>query len=289
MLYLGAPIWSNKAWVGTFFPPGTKQKDFLYLYSRRLNTVEGNTTFYATPSAEIAERWRDETPAGFKFCFKFPRTITHERRLRSAEAETLEFIDRLSILGDRVGPCFLQLPPSFSSADMPALLTYVDSLPALPGMNWRLAVEVRHADFFGTPAEAALSDALRERSLTRVLYDQRGLRSAAPDDPRTRLAQARKPDLPVRFTRTGPFAFVRYISHPDLEANGPLLDEWAAHVAEWLQAGDDVFFFCHHRNDALAPQLARQFHEHLSRLVELPPLPAWDEEPPGEMQQASLF
>jgi uncharacterized protein YecE (DUF72 family) len=289
MLYLGAPIWSNKAWVGSFFPPGTKQKDFLWLYSRRLNTVEGNTTFYATPSAEIAARWRDETPPGFKFCFKFPRTITHERRLRGAEAETAEFIERLAILGDRAGPCFLQLPPSFSSADMPALLAYVDSLPPLPRMAWRLAVEVRHADFFGTPAETALSEALRERGLARVLYDQRGLRSASPEDARTRAAQARKPDLPVRFTRTGPFAFVRYISHPDLEANGPLLDEWAAHVAEWLQAGDDVFFFCHHRNDALAPQLARQFHEHLSRLIDLPPLPAWDEEPPGEMQQGTLF
>jgi uncharacterized protein YecE (DUF72 family) len=289
MLYLGAPIWSNKAWVGSFFPPGTKQKDFLWLYSRRLNTVEGNTTFYATPSAEIAERWRDETPPGFKFCFKFPRTITHERRLRGAEAETAEFIERLAILGDRVGPCFLQLPPTFSSADMPALLAYVDSLPPLPGIAWRLAVEVRHADFFGTPAEAALSDALRERGLARVLYDQRGLRSASPADPRTRSAQARKPDLPVRFTRTGPFAFVRYISNPDLEANGPLLDEWAAYVAAWLNAGDDVFFFCHHRNDALAPQLARQFHAHLSRLVNVPPLPDWDAQPPAKMQQASLF
>jgi uncharacterized protein YecE (DUF72 family) len=289
MLYLGAPIWSNKAWVGTFFPPGSKAKDFLWLYSRRLNTVEGNTTFYATPSAEIAARWRDETQPGFKFCFKFPRTITHEHRLRGAEAETAEFIERLAILGDRVGPCFLQLPPSFSAADMPALLAYMDNLPPLPGQAWRLAVEVRHANFFGTPAETALSNALRERGLARVLYDQRGLRSASSEDPRTRLAQSKKPNLPVRFTRTGHFAVVRYISHPDQEATAPLLDEWAAHVAEWLKDGDDVFFFCHHRNDALAPHLARQFHEHLSRLVDLPPMPVWEEEPPGEMQQASLF
>ena len=289
MLYLGAPLWANKAWVGSFYPTGTKPRDFLRLYSQRLNTVEGNTTFYATPSAEIAARWRDETPAGFKFCFKFPRTITHERRLRGAEAETAEFAERLEVLGDRAGPCFLQLPPSFSGADLPALLAYLDALPPLAGQPWSLAVEVRHRDFFGGPAEPALAEALAERGLARVLYDQRGLRSAEPDDPATRLAQARKPNVPVRFTRTAPFAFVRYISHPDLPANAPLLDEWAAHAAEWLQAGDDVFFFCHHKNDVYAPALAREFHARLSRLAALPALPEWGEQSPEAPQQASLF
>ncbi len=48
-LYLGCPIWGLKGWVGNFFPAGAKQRDFLALYSRRLNTVEGNTTFYAIP------------------------------------------------------------------------------------------------------------------------------------------------------------------------------------------------------------------------------------------------
>src|ERR1700704_6509692 len=105
MLYLGAPIWANKAWVGTFFPEGTRQREFLSLYSRRLNTVEGNTTFYGIPSAETVTRWRDETPPGFKFCLKFPKAITHERRLRDAEVETAEFADRLRLLDDRAGPC----------------------------------------------------------------------------------------------------------------------------------------------------------------------------------------
>jgi uncharacterized protein YecE (DUF72 family) len=288
MLYLGAPIWANKAWVGTFFPEGARQRDFLSLYSRRLNTVEGNTTFYGIPSAETVARWRDETPPGFKFCLKFPKAITHERRLRGAEAETAEFAERLTVLDDRAGPCLLQLPPSFSAHNLPALLSYLDGLPALPG-GWRVAVEVRHPDFFGGPAEAALDDALRQRRAARVLYDQRGLRSAEPTDAATRLAQARKPNVPVRFTRTAPFAFVRYISHPHLPANAPLLDEWATHAAEWLTAGDDVFFFCHHKMDYYAPALARDFHGRVARLTPLPPLPNWDEQPPSEPLQASLF
>jgi uncharacterized protein YecE (DUF72 family) len=35
-------------WIGDLFPIGSKSGDFLALYSRRLTTVEGNTTFYET-------------------------------------------------------------------------------------------------------------------------------------------------------------------------------------------------------------------------------------------------
>ena len=47
--YLGCAVWGYKEWVGELFPPGSKSTDFLSLYSRRLTTTEGNTTFYATP------------------------------------------------------------------------------------------------------------------------------------------------------------------------------------------------------------------------------------------------
>jgi uncharacterized protein YecE (DUF72 family) len=75
-LYLGCPIWSFKGWVGSFFPKGTKPADFLWEYDRRLNTVEGNTTFYATPSPEKLARWVKETPETFRFCPKLPRAIS---------------------------------------------------------------------------------------------------------------------------------------------------------------------------------------------------------------------
>jgi uncharacterized protein YecE (DUF72 family) len=274
MLYLGCPMWANKKWVGSLFPAGSHQRDFLALYSRRLNTVEGNTTFYATPSASTIARWRDQTPPGFKFCLKFPQAISHRHRLRGAEAETAEFLERLEQLGDRGGPAFLQLPPAFGGRDLPALAAYLDTLPKRQA---GYAVEVRHPDFFGGPAEAALEEALRARSVGRVLFDQRGLRSAEPADAGTRIAQARKPNVPVRFTRTAPFAFVRYISHPHLPANASLLDEWAGRATAWLAAADDVYFFCHHKDDTYSPTLARDFHARLAaRLPGLPPLPAWD-------------
>ncbi len=286
-LYLGCPMWALKTWVGTFFPAGAKQRDFLSLYSRRLNTVEGNTTFYAVPSAATVERWREETPPGFKFCLKFPQSITHQRRLAGAEAETDEFLQRLEELGDRCGPSFLQLPPTFGGQGLPALIAYLDQLPRTAGL--RFAVEVRHRDYFAGATEQALDAALRQRGLARVLYDVRGLRSAPPADEATRVAQRRKPDVPVRFTRTAPFAFVRYISRPAVEENGPWLDEWAGRAAGWLEQGDDIFFFCHNKNDFYSPLLARDFHARVAQRTPVPPLPGWDEGPPATPVQPSLF
>jgi len=46
--YIGCAVWGYKDWVGELFPSGSKNADFLSLYSRRLTTVEGNTTFYET-------------------------------------------------------------------------------------------------------------------------------------------------------------------------------------------------------------------------------------------------
>jgi uncharacterized protein YecE (DUF72 family) len=273
-LYLGCPMWGLKLWLGNFFPANAKRRDFLPLYSRRLNTVEGNTTFYSIPGQDTVERWRDETPPGFKFCLKFPKSISHEKRLHNAEAETAQFLDCLARLGDRCGPAFLQLPPTFGGPNLQSLISYLDLLPP----SFPYAVELRHPDFYGGEIETALDEALKARNVARVVFDTRGLRSVTPEDEATRQAQERKPDVPVRFTRTASFAFVRFVGQPEVLANRDLLAEWADHVAGWLRAGDDVFFFAHIPEDRDAPLLAREFHALVNARHPLPPLPEWGEE-----------
>ncbi len=285
MLYLGCPLWALKTWVGNFFPPKAKAGDFLALYSRRLNTVEGNTTFYALPAAATVERWRAETPSGFKFCLKFPQIISHRKRLKHCEAETREFLDRLERLGDRCGPAFLQLPPTFRAAHLDSLGAYLRSLPT----NFRYAVEPRHADFFdGGTHEARFDDLLRERGVARGIFDTTAL-FALPDShsEAVAVAQGRKPRFPVRRTRTAPFAFVRFVGQPEVPNNRPWLAGWAEHVAEWLGAGDDVFFFLHNPDDTHAPAMARLFHALVGERQPLPPLPKWGEA--HQPQSASLI
>src|SRR5581483_2351270 len=137
MPYIGCPVWSHKEWVGTFFPEHTPPGDFLRLYSHKLSTVEGNTTFYAVPSIETIARWRAETPQGFRFCPKIPRQISHTPALQATRDATLAFIRRMRGLGERLGPIFLQLPPAFG----PSHLTQLESWLGFWPPEVRLAVE----------------------------------------------------------------------------------------------------------------------------------------------------
>jgi uncharacterized protein YecE (DUF72 family) len=286
-------MWGLKSWAGRFFPRGAKQKEFLSLYSRRLNTVEGNTTFYALPDPATVERWRDETPPGFKFCLKFPQIISHRKRLKNCEAETREFLQRLELLGNRNGPAFLQLPPTFRAAHLDSLISYLHTLPA----DFRYAVEPRHADFFDEGAnEARFDDLLREHGVARGVFDTVALFSLPGDHSEAVSgAQERKPRFPTRrtrpsgVTRAAPFAFVRFVGQPDVPANHPWLDEWAGHVSEWLRAGDDVFFFLHNPDDTHSPEMARLFHSLVNARLPLPPLPEWGDSAAPAPQQSVLF
>src|SRR5512136_47317 len=113
--FIGSAGWAHQGWAGNFFPKGTKQADFLREYARRLTTVEGNTTFYATPSIETVRRWAEETPATFRFCPKLPRNVSHAGQLMPHLGEAYRFIELTRNLGTRLGPLFLQLPPRYSS------------------------------------------------------------------------------------------------------------------------------------------------------------------------------
>ncbi len=137
--YLGCPGWGEKTWVGRLFPAGTKDRDFLARYAEVFNTVEGNTTFYALPAADTVARWRASVPDSFRFCFKFPKTISHDRFLTDCDAELREFLARIAPLGETIGTLFVQLPPTFGPAALPKLRAFLDALPR----DYTYGVEVR--------------------------------------------------------------------------------------------------------------------------------------------------
>jgi uncharacterized protein YecE (DUF72 family) len=268
--YSGCAVWSYKDWVGEFFPPGSKSSEFLRLYSRRLTTVEGNSTFYAIPKAETVARWAAETPAGFRFCPKLPRDISHHGALVEQMAATTDFVKRMALLGDRLGPFFLQLPPGYSPAQRGDLARWLATWPA----EYELAVEVRHPDWYRPPNETILMDMLEQRAVGRVLMDVRPIRSADHPLPAAVLAaQERKPDVPLHPLRSGSFSMIRYIGHPDAGRNAALLDEWAGRVAGWLAEGDTVYWFSHCPDERYSPQICREFQRRLEQQAPIPPLP----------------
>jgi len=113
--YLGGHAWAVKEWIGSFLPEKTPASATLSAYSQQVNSVEGNSTFYGLPDQDLVRRWMDQAADGFRFCFKFPRSISHDHQLQSCRHETERFLEILSIAetAQHLGPAFLQLGPRF--------------------------------------------------------------------------------------------------------------------------------------------------------------------------------
>jgi uncharacterized protein YecE (DUF72 family) len=289
--YIGCPIWSFKGWVGNFYPADTKPSEFLREYSRRLTTIEGNTTFYAVPAQKTIETWVAETPPNFRFCPKVPKAISHEGMLLDNVPRVQEFIEIMRGLGTRLGPMFLQLPPRFPPHLLGELAAFLAAWPP----DVRLAVEVRHLDWFDSPHNEELNRLLDEHHMARVTIDTRPIRDLAGDEILEGTtygslvgARERKPDVPVVPTRTADFVFIRYIGHPDLDFNQPFLDDWEKYLSSELNAGADAYVFCHSPENLTAPQIARELYHRVAQHVSLPPLP-WDEIKPDTAEQPRLF
>jgi uncharacterized protein YecE (DUF72 family) len=265
--FIGCPSWSENAWREYFYPQSARPGDFLEHYANIFNAVEGNTTFYARPAASTVQKWAQSMPAGFRFTAKFPRDISHGGDLREQLQAADEFHQLLKPLGERVAPFWLQLPASFGPPRLAELVAFIE--------HWQrpLAIEVRHQEFFAKgDAERLLNRLLHERAVERICLDPRALFSCTSQEAAVLHAQSKKPRVPPRPTAFSQAPQVRFIGHPQLEANEPFLTPWVDKIATWIEEGRTPYIFLHTADNLLAPALARRFH---ARLMErLPGLPA---------------
>ena len=285
MFYIGCPMWGYKEWVGNFFPKHTPPSDFLQLYSRRLTAVEGNTVFYALPSAETVARWKQETPETFRFCPKISRSISHGAGLENSRKATFELIDRMQVLGSRLGTLFLQLPPSFDFTRLSHLEEYLSSWPT----DVRLAVEVRHPSFYTEQHALKLNTLLSQYHVGRVMMDTRPIRIGSAEEKQILHARERKPDLPLQIAVTSDVIFLRYIGHPRMEVNNTFLDAWAWQLAQWIEEGLTLYVFCHCPFEIHSPSICSALYEKVRALTPLPPLHWQPDQPESGPEQARLF
>lgn len=288
--HLGCPVWASPQWAGTLYTRKANRADYLPQYSRVFNTVEVSSTFYAIPPVETVRRWGEEVQPGFRFCLKFPRIISHDKKLLSVGTETAMFLELLRVLdeADALGPSFLQLGPNFSARDFPRLQRYLEQLPK----QFPYAVEVRHSTFFDNSRnESALNEFLKQLGIDRVLLDSRPLFSAPPTTEGEERAQGQKPRVPVRYDATADKPLVRLIGRDDVSALKPWVEEWAKIAAEWIREGKTPFIFTHTPNDVFAPEFGRLFHNTLRRhLDSVPEMPEWPgEAEPSPAKQLRLF
>lgn len=276
--FLGCPSWSENAWREYLYPENARPADFLSLYSQVFNAVEGNTTFYARPAETTVQRWAEIMPEHFRFTAKFPGDISHGGDLREQLTAAETFVQLLGPLGARVSPLWLQLPASFAPQRLAELAGFID------GLERPLAVEVRHPEFFAKgDAERSLNRLLLDRGVERICLDPRALFSCTSTAPAVLHAQSKKPKVPPRPAAFTLFPQVRFIGHPELEANDPFLTPWIEKVASWIEEGRTPYVFLHTSDNRLAAELARRFHARLmERLPGLPALPELYREPVAE-------
>ncbi|MEM0117240.1 MAG: DUF72 domain-containing protein [Conexivisphaerales archaeon] len=144
-VYLGCSGWSYDAWVGPFYPSGSKPADYLKLYSRVFDAVEIDSTFYRLPSSRMIQRWASSTPDNFVFTAKMPKQITHESGFEDYQKLLGYFINSMNILHGKLGCILVQLPPSFTYSKVwKKLGAFLEVLPH----GFCYAIEFRHSDWF---------------------------------------------------------------------------------------------------------------------------------------------
>ena len=179
-LLYGTSSWSDKSWVGAFYPDNAQPAEFLGHYAKEFRVVEADVTYYRVPSRRMVEGWRARTPDHFRLCAKFPRSIVHGGQGPRPDAgvvlvpelvaeETDLFLEAMSALAEKCGPLVLQFPyfnkQAFASPQpfYERLDAYLGALPK----DFRYAVEVRNKWW----VKPQLLDILRSHDAALVLVE----------------------------------------------------------------------------------------------------------------------
>jgi uncharacterized protein YecE (DUF72 family) len=150
-LRLGTAGWSIPRDAAEAFPA---QGSLLERYAARLDAVEINTTFYRPHMPRTFERWAASTPPDFRFAVKLARSVTHEARLSPAQGVLEAAVGQALLLGAKLGPLLIQLPPSltFHAAIADRFFARLRTL-----LDGPVVCEPRHLSWFGPEPEALLA------------------------------------------------------------------------------------------------------------------------------------
>lgn len=242
--YIGCTGWSMKEWVGTYYPAGTKPEGFLKAYGKQFNTIELNTTHYRIPSPEQIQSWKKDTPEDFRFCPKIPQILSHSRDLGLSNPQLLNFCEVTAQLEDKLGACFLQLPPHFGLGHASVLERFVERWPKELPLN----VEMRQESWFAGPTNERVRvfDSLAKAGIGTVLTDVAGRRDV------------------LHMHLTSPIAMVRFVGNALHPTDYTRIQDWVTRLREWHEQGlQEVYFFTHEPDNLLAPELAAYLHQAL--------------------------
>ena len=131
----------------------------LQRYAGRFDAVEINSSFYRPSREGTLRRWAQSVGGGFRFSLKVPKAVSHEARLLDVDAALDAFAAQARLLGDRLGPLLLQLPPSLAFDAQSAGRV----LGRLRDGGFSVVCEPRHASWFTPEVDSWLAAELVAR------------------------------------------------------------------------------------------------------------------------------
>jgi uncharacterized protein YecE (DUF72 family) len=248
--------WTFEPWRGVFYPKGLRQADELAYASRHLTSIEINGTYYSSFKPDSWAKWRESTPADFKFAVKASRFCTNRKVLADGKPSMDIFLNQgLTELGDRLGPLLWQFMPT-KKFDYDDFAGFLDLLPkTLDGIALRHVVEVRNASF----ADVKFIGLCRDHNVA--------------------ICNSENENYPFIPDVTSDFVYLRLLSADDSCPTGyapPVLDEWAGRFRAYAEGGlpsdfqpvdrtglpeapRDVFAYVIHEGKVRAPAAAMEF------------------------------
>lgn len=264
-MYIGCAKWGRKEWVGSIYPPKTKEKDFLEHYVQHYNSIELNATHYKVYDAAAIKKWSEKAGnKNFLFCPKMFKGVTHFGNLAGKEALTTEFLKGVLAFGKHLGPVFIQVSESYSPARKNDLFTYLASLPT----DLDFFVEVRHPDWFADKIVAEeFFSTLKKLKIGAVITDTASRRDCA------------------HMHLSLPKTFIRFVGNSLHPSDYTRIDKWVKRIKYWLDNGlRECYFFMHMHDEALSPQLTVYLADALHKVCGLD-----IQKPQMISQQKSLF
>ena len=225
-LYVGTSGFAYPAWSPRFYPPGLRGDALLAHYATRLGALELNNTFYQSPTESKIASWLAATPVDFRFSVKAQKGGSWRAMNGDPEAGLAWLTTPYRHFGERLGTVLFRVPDTMRRDDE----RLAAMLAAWP-RDMPLTVELRDPSWAADETLALL------RRVGAVLCT-----TEEPDDP----------DPPI-LRRTGPFLYLRLRRHDYTPTE---LEAWAARIAPFIDAGDDVYVFFRHDETGRGPELA---------------------------------
>jgi uncharacterized protein YecE (DUF72 family) len=262
-IHIGCPQWGVPGWVGKIYPAKAREKDFLANYVQHFNCIELNATHYKIYDQAAITKWAGKANGrDFIFCPKLFQGVTHQGGLRGKESLVAEFLQGIHAFKDHLGPVFMQLSDSFSTARKEELFAFLRSLPK----EVTFFLEVRHPDWFAQEAvRKELFNTLYLLKTGAVITDTAGRRDCA------------------HMYLTIPKAFVRFVANSLHPSDYTRLDAWIERIINWVEQGlQELYFFVHMEDELYSPELIVYLTDKLNAACGLQLAPPRFIEPEGQ-------